>query len=298
MIKAVANLLNSEATEQRENLRLLDRAASYSNSYSGTIFGCAEVSSPPKYIKRKVDESSRFKSNVFAPLRKIHLFDPPLHADEFAEVLRIGQGAITPLHGEQFNEIRRLLSHRTEVPDFLRNARIGGLTFRDVDKNNWPSISCSEDARFIDEAQLRAYLLDYLLNEIKDEGTSLLKECYCYREQQKGRPKIADYFVKVHGHWVPVEAKLNILAERDMLGQVAQYVAIDYFTPTLGRHKGERFGATDSTLCVIADQSGLYIVKNGEFYDCSPGEPTWRREELDHSIIQTIRDRIGEETHG
>lgn len=280
--------------DRKQMHSLLQRSAERSAKYSGTILGCAEISGSTEYFERYPEEMPHFKSRLFAEIRNIHVFDPPLHADEFAEVLRIGQGAITPLHGEQFNEIRSLLLHRAEVPDFLRTALIGGLNFRDVNKDNWPLISCNEDARLIDEAQVRAYLLDFLLSEVKDEGTPLLKECYCYREQQKGHPKIADYFVKVHGHWIPVEAKLNILAERDVLGQVAEYVAIDYFIPTLGRHKSKRFVANDSTLCVIADQSGLYIVKNGEFSACSPGEPIWRREELDHPIMQTIRDRIRE----
>lgn len=295
MIKAVASLLNSKRTEQHETLRLLDRAANYSNSYSGTIFGCAEVSSPPEYIEGEIDESSRFKSNVFAHLSKIHIFDRPLHADEFAEVLKIGQGAITPLHGERFNGVRSLLARRNDLPDFLQDARIGGLTFRDVTQENWPLISCNENTGFIDEAQIRAYLLDFLLNEVKDKRTPLLEECNCYRERQKGRPKIADYFMKVHGHWIPVEAKLNILAERNVLGQVAQYINIKNFRPTKGIHKGKEFNATGSTICLIVNQSGIYVTSDGEFSACLPGKPIWKREELDHSLVATIRDHIKEE---
>jgi hypothetical protein len=65
------------------------------------------------------------------------------------------------------------------LPDCLKRARIGGESFRDVTQENWLSISCSSDARFINEAQLRAYLLDYLLEKLKDPRTPLLRECRC-----------------------------------------------------------------------------------------------------------------------
>ncbi len=169
------------------------------------------------------------------------------------------------------------------------------MTFRDVTQENWPLISCNENTGFIDEAQIRAYLLDFLLNEVKDKRTPLLEECNCYRERQKGRPKIADYFMKVHGHWIPVEAKLNILAERNVLGQVAQYINIKNFRPTKGIHKGKEFNATGSTICLIVNQSGIYVTSDGEFSACLPGKPIWKREELDHSLVATIRDHIKEE---
>ncbi len=108
---------------------------------------------------------------------------------------------------------------------------------------------------------------------------------------------MADYFVKVHGDWIPVEAKLNILSERGILDQVTQYTRARFFKPTQGIHKGEEFGrkirgAPDVGL--IVDQSGVYIASSKGFVGCSPGKPTWRREELNRSLVPTIRDRIRE----
>ena len=167
-------------------------------------------------------------------MSNVHIFDNPLRYTEFVDHLQIGQGAITALHGKQFDNIKRLLARKNDLPHFLENARIGGLTFRDVNKDNWPSISSNGNARFIDEAQIRVYLLDFLLKELKDQGTPVLEECNCYRRRHKGKPKRADYFVKIYDRWVPVEAKLNILAERDVLGQVKEYINIKSFVPTRG----------------------------------------------------------------
>ena len=195
--------------------------------YAGTIFGCAQVAGPTEYDKNKL---YHFGSRFFAPLEQIHIFKHPLRAEHFAEYVKIGQSATTPLWGSQFEGIRTLLAEHNRLPDFLKQARFGEKSLRDVNKDTWREISCSLTARFIHEGQLRVYLLDYLLSEIKDEGTPLLKECKCHpRNPSLG---LADYFIRVADHWIPVEAKINILAEKDILSQVAQYVQINSFTPT------------------------------------------------------------------
>jgi hypothetical protein len=126
---------------------------------------------------------------------------------------------------------------------------------------------------------------DYLLEELKDEGTPLLRECRC---PTGGR---SDYFVKIGGNWVPVEAKQNILAERNILGQVKLYTGQSWFRPTQGAHKDETFGGTSGT-GLIVDESGIYVVSGGRFSDCSPGRPVWRREDIEHELIPGIRDRV------
>jgi hypothetical protein len=178
------------------------------------------------------------------------------------------------------------------LPGFLKHARIGGESFRDVTQENWPSISCSSDARFVNEAQLRAYLLDFLLEDLKDPRTPLLRECRCYRGGAE--TGLADYFVKVGGEWIPVEAKLSVLSspESRLLDQVSKYVAIDSFSPTVGRRVGESFSASSSPLCLVADQAGIYTTSNGEFQGCSFGKPAWRREELDHPSVTALRQWI------
>ena len=61
-------------------------------------------------------------------------------------------------------EIKQMLSERNELPEFLQHARIGGVSFRDVNKGTWRDISCAASTRFVDESQVRAYLLDYVLD--------------------------------------------------------------------------------------------------------------------------------------
>ena len=116
-----------------------------------------------------------------------------------------------------------------------------------------------------------------MLEELKDPRTPLLRECRCFR--RGADTGLADYFVKVGGEWIPVEAKLSVLAssETKLLEQVNRYVAIDSFSPTVGTRVGESFAASSSPLCLVADQAGIYTISNGVFQGCAFGEPAWSR---------------------
>jgi hypothetical protein len=39
------------------------------------------------------------------------------------------------------------------------------------------------------------------------------------------------------------------------------------------------FEPTKSPICIIVDQSGIYIVSDNNFFECSPGKPIWKREQ-------------------
>jgi hypothetical protein len=269
--------------------RLLERAAEHANYYAGAIFGCAEISGATEYSQ---SELYHFGSRFFAPLGRFHLFQHPLPSETFADYVKIGQNTTTPLYGQQFDRIKILLAEQNRLPNFLRMARFGTLSFRTINQDNWLSISCTSNTRFIHEAQIRSYLLDYLLSEVKDPGTPLLEECQCYRDGDK--TGIADYFIKVHGRWLPVEAKLNILTERELLAQVAKYTEIDAFVPTQGTQRTQQFSVDRHALCIVVDQSGIYVTKGGEFFRCQPALPIWQREALGHSSGLQIRAWIHE----
>ncbi len=254
--------------------------------YSGTIFACAEVSGLTEYSD---SELCHFNHKFFAPLGEVDVFDKPLAYEKFTESITISQRTITLIYGQQFDRLRSFLSSPNILPDFLKNAQLrDGL--RDVNKNNWFLISCHPSTRFIYEAQIRTYLIDYLLNEIKDKGTSLLEECECYRGRK--RTGKVDYYIKLDGKWIPVEAKLNVLAEKDILSQIAKYTRIDFFKPTIGQHRGKAFETTKLSMCIIVDQSGIYIVSDNNFFECYPGKPIWKREQLNPATALTIRNKI------
>ncbi|QOV89487.1 hypothetical protein [Humisphaera borealis] len=146
--------------------------------YAGTIFGCTEVIGGAAF--QKGDADRHWRNNIYAPIGDVHIFKNPLRDSEFGSHIKINPGGtFTPLHGSSFSGLKGLLAQTNDLPPYLAIARPGGVSFRDIDANNWIDIACSPDARFIDESQLRAYLIDYLLEGIKDPRTAVHQECRC-----------------------------------------------------------------------------------------------------------------------
>jgi hypothetical protein len=295
--KRRARRLLSEARvkspRKRKLISLLERSLRLAEAYAGKIFACAVAAGP---VEKAAQHGKHFVSPHFVPLRDVSVFDDPLPQQSFADCVKIGRSTITPLFGREFTGIKRLLAGGNALPDYLRNAAFRADAFENVNARNWAAVSCSPDAKFRHEAQLRAYWLDYFLKALKDKGTSLLEECECFRgAKNTGR---ADYFVKIHGRWLPVEAKLKIVDETSALRQVAKYTNVDAFVPKKGVHRNKIFKVNETLVCLLIDQSGIYFVSSkNEFIDCDHKKPFRSREALNGQGADEIRNAIGSAFH-
>lgn len=273
---------------KRSLINLLERAKENASLYAGRIFACASVAGATRLFEKR---EKHFVSRLFAPLKEVYIFKQSLQEEVFNDYVKIGLSTITPLYKREFNGIKKLLSKQNDAPTFLQNALLGDRTFKNVNINNWHSITCQSNAKFIHESQLRSYFTDFFLNEIKDRGTALLEECECFRGKViTGR---ADYFVKISGLWIPVEAKLNISQEENLLIQAAKYMKISYFSPAKGTYRKRKFEASSVALCLILDQAGIYYVsEKGKFIKSGFRKPRWKRKDLTRDVISKIRDEI------
>jgi hypothetical protein len=264
---------------------ILDRQSILAEKYAGSIFGFAVISGRPI---RYHDEDKHFKGTIYAPLGEVYIFPNPVF--DFGDIIRIGQNTTTPVFGQEFEKLKGRIALHNQLPEILIRTKPGNLSFRNVDSMNWPYICCKRETKFVDEAQIRAYLIDHILNEVKDNRSPLLLECDCFRDGL--RTGIADYFIRVSDHWIPVEAKLNVLVEENLRGQIEKYNHIQSFQSTKGIYKGQLFNTADSGICLIIDQSGIFFTKNGDFIDCDLQNPNYSRKDINHSLIPNIRERI------
>lgn len=287
----IATMQRHLGPNDRDLADVLKRNAVFAKEYGGTIFACAEITGPAIY-ERPAGKASHFRGRSFAPFRKVVRFTPPL--EEFAAAVTIKRGvALTPVEGQHFDTLKDLLKQQQRLPPFFEAARPGGTDFGGTTAETWRHIACAEDKRFSDEAQVRAYLIDYLLDEIKDPATPRYEECPCFRGGE--RIGIADYFVQLGGQWMPVEAKLNIYAERDLPAQLRRYTGLDAFQST-GR---KRHPGPQHPYCLIIDQAGIYIAAEGVFVtapgrrtDTLPARPLIARDELPDLPGSAIRARL------
>ncbi len=286
----VKSLLKKVKEQGDPNLwDLLKHSTEIAEKYGGTIFGFAIVKDPPEYLDND-PEFYHFKGRIFAPIDEIYIFKNPLSADKFGKFVKISQATITALDKKTFDGIQGLLSAENKLPAYLKRAVFSEVGFRNINKDNWLSIITGKNIRFIHETQVRAYFVDYLLSNVKDNRTPMLEECQCFRNEI--RTGIADYFIKIGGCWIPVEAKLNILTEQNLSAQIKKYIQIDTFTPTKGNSKNKVFKLSKSPLCLVVDNRGVYLTEDGRFKDCSPDEPIWRREKLSRQVISEMRNQL------
>jgi hypothetical protein len=252
--------------------------------YGGTIFACAQVTGVPKYIQP--EEDSHWSNRTYVPFEHVHFFENPLPNDRLKRFTKINQ-VVVPLVGSDLDGLLSELAIHNSLPDFLQYTRAGSVGFHDIDRTNWRSISCSRDRRFMNESEIRAYLCDFILEEIKDPGTTVLQECECYREGQRtGR---ADYFVQIGGRWIAVESKLDIRHERNILGQVSKYLGVTFFIPEKGSQRGKSIDASSSMVCLLVDRYGFYVVRHEGFFAGDAGQPAVRREDLTAETQDFIR---------
>lgn len=278
----------NDVDSETELIELLARSIGLAEKYGGTIFGCARVIGPIFYSD---DTKPRhFDGRNFAPYADFCLFPHPLPIEEFRQFRPIGQNTVTPLYGNEFAGIKSLLAEKNDLPSYLRDALPNNKGFQTIDSDNWRSVACSPEARFRDETQIRTYFLDYLLSELKDRNSPLLEECECYRNgKATGR---ADYFAKIGGHWIPVEAKLNVHTVPDLLGQTPKYVGIETIKPTKGANKDKSQPTDKLDLCIVADQGGIYLVLNGQFYESGVDKPFLTRTQLADTPIDEFRAHL------
>ena len=277
-----------QTSSEAETLGTLELNLQLSTKVESCIFACAPVQGNATYYSR--EEGEHFLSRSFVPFSKVHVFDKPLHAVDFGLYFKIGQNTVTPLYKRNFEAIRELLRKDNRLPDFLEDAEISELSFQNISKENWRQIVASPQARFLNEELVRTYFIDYLLDHIKDPRTPVLEECLTTRNGHvTGR---VDYFVMVGGRWIPVEAKLNILTESDLLGQVGKYLKVDKFVPTVRKRQGAEFFPEKHGVCVVIDQSGVFLTRDQTFIDCDLPRPWLPREQLESDFAPRLRTTI------
>jgi tetratricopeptide (TPR) repeat protein len=293
-IRSIATKLRLEGAEHPRLHEVVERAETQFEQYGRSVFACARVVCRPVYLD--ATDGQHFKGRIFAPIADVHFFEHPVTIEEFGPVVPLSRGGtLTPVHGESFEGLKTLLRASNTLPAYLEKTRPGAEGFHNLNRSNWRQISCNPNRSFVDESQLRAYFVDHLLQDLKDPRSVVYEECHCCRgEQATG---YADYMVCIDKQWVPVEAKTNTLAERDLMGQVQKYIHIDLFKPTQGKAANTEIDVTDQPFCLVVDASGLYVIRDGMFIGGEEGQPIWRRGKIGElkpsELRKNLRELIG-----
>ena len=163
-----------------------------------------------------------WKSRNYSAIDNILILEHPLDISTFRDYIYISRGsATTPLFDKEFSHLRDDIGRENALPAYVMDAVARPLPLRTINKDNWIEVSNDYRRCFILEKQFRQFYVDYLLRNIGDEKR-LFTECRCQRSDIYD--SFMDYVISFNGKYLPVEVKLAISAEPNILGQVSKYV--------------------------------------------------------------------------
>ena len=237
----------------------LNRAKMLWRAYGGKIFAIGRVSGAPYVEKDYVEEDRHWKSNIYAAIDSIFVLEKPINISEFNEKIMVSrQGSITPVFGEAFDYLKSLIVKKNKyVREFFLDSVSQPIPLAKVTAENWLSVTNPYRRSFILEAQLRAYYVDYLLPLLGDRK-KVYRECRCWKKGSS--PTWVDNVIHWDSKYFPVEVKLNIDLEKDLAGQLEQYIDVD--TVDLSKDKTINGSEMLSSVMVI-DTEGIYVYEDG-----------------------------------
>lgn len=192
--------------------------------YGGKIFAVSRVIGAPSYVD---DESEivHWKGRIYAEIGDIQILENPIDIGDFSDFIMISrQSAITAVLGENFEELKRIISSTNKVPHYFIDSKANPIPLNTINNKNWLILTQEYRRSFFLEIQFRKFYVDYMLKEISDKK-KIFSECACYKE--KKLVGYADNCMWFNKKLCFVEVKLNIDTERNIIEQLTKYANVD-----------------------------------------------------------------------
>lgn len=237
----------------------LSRAKQLHKVYGGKIFAIGRISDKPLYDDgMATKEYNHFKGRIFAPIDSIFLLHNPIDISEFNDFINISrQSAITPVFGERFDKLKSIVLKRNSVVElYFENSKADPVPLKDINETNWIRIANKYRRSFFLEEQFREYYVNWFLRDLGDKKT-FFRECTCFKGD---KPKtFIDNIIIFQHKFLPVEVKLSVSFEKDIISQLQQYCNLDKVK--LNKNKTIESDLYDNNVLVI-DTEMIYLFNN------------------------------------
>lgn len=232
---ATISRLKTELLNSRDNLtndyfwtmmNSLFRAKKLHDTYGGKIFAIGKVSGTPAYQRHAGNEDYHWSGTIFAPIDSIFLLEKPIDISEFNSRISVSrQSSITSVSGDNFEYLKRVILKKNKVTEpYFEEAIAEPMPLHNITEENWLTVVNRHRRSFFLEEQFRSYYVDRFLKYFGDTK-SFYRECTCVK---KGKAKTyVDNVVKYQEKYLLVEIKLSVVAERNIIGQLANYCDVD-----------------------------------------------------------------------
>ena len=248
-----AEMKRQRAHMQPDDYRFLNfgvmREESIYGRYGGTIFAVGRVAGN---IERETGDK-----RVYAKVNDIVILDQPLHYDQFKEKVPVSKGgSITPVYSDKYSFLKDQMSQMNTLPGYILKSRSEPIRESHINRENWLEVAKNYRFHYTLEEQFRKAFVDYLLKDISD-SRKLYAECYC--KNKKGQWGYIDNVVLFNGKYLPVEVKLNVDLEADLIGQVSKYCSLSILNLRHGQSLSTPENEVFSDKVIIIDTFGIYL---------------------------------------
>ncbi len=228
--------------------------------YGGKIFAVGRVCGVPFYEQNQSEEL-HWKNREYAGIDSLTLLEHPVDISEFNSFITVSrQSGITGVFGKEFEQLKKLIGEKNELPEFLHNAVSMSIPLSRVNRENWLRIVLEYRYRFFLESQFRSYYTDFFLAELGDRKT-FYRECPC--ERKGCADTFADNVILLAGKYLPVEIKLNIRSQSDLGGQLRQYCRTDKLWLNRQKEKQAEQSCVIPDRVMVMDTDGIYLYRDG-----------------------------------
>lgn len=236
-------------------------------TFGGKIFAVARVIDSP--ISDTDRDFIHWKTPLYAEMGDIYSLKVPIDISEFKQYVTLSsRGAITPVYGLEYINLRRLIQEKNpNSPDYLQASIAADAETSKINNENWLHAGGAYRHSFIYEKQLQHYYVDYFLSEIGDIKT-IYRECKCVKRGITDSSRV-DNIIKFYGRYLPVEVKLTFPDEDTLIAQVKKYCNDD----AVFLDKNEKRGLTSEllyhnhVLLIDRDQVRIYNDSTGTIHD-------------------------------
>ncbi|MBP3883500.1 MAG: NADAR family protein [Olsenella sp.] len=260
-LRAVYKKERRQGYDEETRLRCekeLERIRRINDRYGGKIFAvgrvCGDIifDDDPEVYKR------HWGSNLYADIDSVNVLERPVDISEFKGFLTISRvGAITPVVGEVFRELKSLIGTYNHLPNFLANSDATPTPLMRINRDNWIELNNEYRHSYFLEIQFRTYYVNYLLRVLGDIR-KFWSECTCFSDESSYAR--VDNVVRFFGKYLPVEVKLSVSSEKDLPGQCRKYCHLKAIA--LGESVDGSECYEDHVLVIDTDSIYLYEYDN------------------------------------
>ena len=201
----------------------LDRGKELYKKYGGKIFAVARVfDSPEEYFDSEPNEYIHWGSRLYADMGEIWFLQEPIDISEFKKYVAVSnRGAITPVYGEEYAELKKLILEKNQdPPEYFISSVASDAESSRINRFNWLKIAYKYRHSFIYEKQFRLYYVDYFLSALGDIKT-IYSECRCIKHGVTDSSRM-DNVIRFYRRYLPVEVKLTVATDT-ISTQVTKY---------------------------------------------------------------------------